>query len=157
VQEVKLAPNQRNGRASPRYLAPRRVNRHVTQRDRFIRPGTPGLRPTQVRPHARHQLARFKRLRHVAVRAQFQTQDDVRHVVARRQHHDRHLGLPTDLATDIPSGHSWEHQVKDDQGRVLTPERLQRRGPVARHNHSEAIPRQVRTHDIDDPRFVIDD
>ena len=139
MQEVKLAPSQRNGLAAPRYLAPRRVNRHVTQRDRFVRPGTPGLRPTQVRPHARHEFSRFKGLRYVVVGAKFEAQHGVRHVVARGQHDDWHFRFAPNLAAHIPSRHPRQHEVEHDQRRSFTAKRLQRRGPIAGDDDPKAV------------------
>ena len=90
------------------------------------------LAATEHRADARRQLARAERLRDVVVGAELQPDDLVDLGVARREHHDRHARLGTDLARHLEAGQLGEHQVEEHEVRLVGLEPLQRRAPVAR-------------------------
>src|SRR5438477_34413 len=73
----------------------------------------PQLLPHRL--HARDELTRAERLRHVIVGAELEAEDAVDLAVARGQHDDRDLAGRAQTAADLEAVHSGEHHVEDDK------------------------------------------
>ena len=74
-----------------------------------------GLGAAEYRLHARDELTRAERLRHVIVGAELEAEDAVDLAVARGQHDDRDLAGRAQTAADLEAVHSGEHHVEDDK------------------------------------------
>jgi len=80
-------------------------------------------RAAQDIPEAGHEDPRAERLGHVVVCAEFDAGDDIGLLALRGDHHDRDgagvLAL-LELAADLESIEVGQHQIEDDQVRLLT-------------------------------------
>ena len=110
-------------------------------------------------PDADDELGGAERLREVVVGAVLETGDAVDGRAAGRQHEDRDVavGLPADRADDGAAVELGEHEVEDDQGGIVVLDRGQRGRPVAGGHDLVPLALQVRAHEPDDLRVVVDD
>ena len=119
-QQVELYGRQVYAVAVQRHAAIAWVDAQAAHRyDLCGHGGGQPLQPALCRLHARHQLARAKRLNHVVVRAQLQALNSVRFLHARRQHQDVHIGngrirIMAQAAGDLPAVNARQHEVKHD-------------------------------------------
>ncbi len=135
-EEVEFLGRELNLLVADLYLSPPGVDHQVT----MLQHGALGLLPFRRGApedglHARDQLARVERLRHVVVRADFEADDLVDVLVARRQHQDRDVGLLADAAADLDPVDVRQHQVEHDQRRLLALHRRERVRTVRRGAH----------------------
>jgi len=72
----------------------------------------------------------------------------------RRQHHDRNLAFPTDLAADLEPVERRKHDVQDDDVERPLPEADQRVAPVSARGHVEAGLLQPKRGDLADGGVV---
>ena len=125
--------------------------------DRALALRAVGRRAAQDRAHARDELARVERLRHVVVGADLEADDLVDVLVARGQHQHRQVaGLPDALA-DLDAVDVGQHQVEDDERRLLRLDELQRLGAARGRADVVAGVLQVRGDERRDRRLVLDD
>jgi hypothetical protein len=162
VQQIELRARERKrvaGQAAT-HLPPRGVHDHRSPGQRAVgrcsADGGAG-RAAQVRPHASDQLARLERLGDVVVRAELESHHLVREVVARGEHHHRHVRLATDAAADVPPRERGQHHVQHDQRRVFLAELPQRGLAVGGRDDAEAVLLQIGAHDLHDLALVVDD
>ena len=119
-----------------------------------------GRRAPQDRLHAEDQLGRRERLRQVVVGAVLETGDPVDGRAARREDDDRRRGrlvVAADRADDGPPVQLGEHQVEDDERRLVGLDGVERGRPVRGGHDREALALEVGPHQPDDLRVVIDD
>ena len=103
------------------------------------------------------RAAWVERLRHVVVGAQLEPDDRVDVVGPRGQHEDRGRPAPADLATHLEPVDPRQHQVQDDEVRVVAGVERERLVPVASRDHREALFLEVEPEQLHDVRLVIDD
>src|SRR5215210_8519073 len=102
------------------HFTPAGVDHELAVLDRgALRLTTLGGGSAQDGLHARDELARVERLRHVVVGADFEADDLVHVLVPGRQHQDRDVGLLTDATADLDPVDVREHQVEHDQRGLL--------------------------------------
>ena len=70
-------------------------------------------------PDAGDQLGHLERLAHVVVGARLEAHDDVDRVRAGREHDDRRRGLAADRAADLEAVEPRQHDVEQDEVRVV--------------------------------------
>ena len=117
-------------------------------------------RPAQDRLHPHDELGRRERLRQVVVGAVLEPGDPVDRRAPRRQDEDRRragLLVAADGPDDGPPVELGEHQVEDDEGRLVLLDRRERRRPVGRGHDREPVALQVRPDEPDDLRVIVDD
>ena len=73
----------------------------------------------------------------------------------RREHHDRRLALPPDLAADLEPVERREHDVEDDEVERALPEAHERVAPVAGRRHAEAGLLEAERRDLADGGVVL--
>src|SRR5918998_4385187 len=111
--------------------------------------------PAHDRPHARDQLTHCERLGDVVVCPQLQPHDPVYLVVLGRQHDDGHVALGADPTADLRAIELWEHDVEDDEVRLVGLEGLEGLLTVAHRFNLETLPLEgVRQHLLE-RRFVV--
>src|SRR5438552_10058799 len=99
-------------------LAPGRIDDQAAEPDRPLLWCRCTIRAPKERPDARDELARAERLRHVVVRADPEPDLEIRLRVSSREHQDRNVAFPLDLAADLEAIEPGEHQVEDDEVRT---------------------------------------
>jgi hypothetical protein len=117
-------------------------------------------RAPQQRAHARDELARAERLRHVVVRAELEPGDALRFLAARRQHdhgNRRSGGILAQRLTHEQAVHPRQHQIEQHQRRRRRLDLRERCGP--RRCHVDGMSRflQVVRDQIRDVLVVFDD
>jgi hypothetical protein len=115
-----------------------------------------GRSPSEDRLHARDELARVERLREVVVGADLEPDDLVHVLVAGRQHQDRHVGGLADPPAHLDAVDVREHQVEDDQGRLLRGRLRERLGAGRGRPDGVAGVLQVERDERGDRGFVLD-
>ena len=116
-----------------------------------------GRRAAQHRPHARGELARRERLRHVVVGAELEPDDAVGLLAARRQQDHRERRAGADPAAELEPVRSREHHVEHDEvGRLLL-EQLARAVAVVGLERRVALALEVAHDDLAHDRLVVDD
>ena len=93
------------------------VDRQVLQGQALV--GLRVLAAAQSRAYAGHEFLGFEGLGDVVVRASFEPGDDVGRIRAGGQHNDRHVGDATDCPAHVEAVHAGEHDVEEDQVRVV--------------------------------------
>ena len=116
-----------------------------------------GSRAAKNRLHAGDELARVERLRQVVVGADLEADDLVDVLVARGEHQDRHLGAAAQTAADLDPVDVGQHQVEDDQRRLLALGFRQRVLPGLGNVHVVARVLEVERDERRDRGFVLDD
>ncbi len=114
--------------------------------------------PPQTHADTGDQLAQRKRLRDVVVGADLEPQDPVDLLAFGGQHDDGRLDpLLPELAADVEATHAGQHDVQQDQVRVLFDGEVDRR--VAAAGRDDAVPLllQVELQALRDVFFVFDD
>ena len=137
--------------------APRRgieVQRAVP--DAVLRVLGPPLDAPQQRAHARDQLARRERLRHVVVGADAEPDQHVRLAVARRQHQHRHLPLALHPPAHLEPVEARQHQVEHHQVRPHALAQRHAGGPIGGDLDLEPLGPQPRRHRSRDDVLVLD-
>ena len=122
--------------------------------------GTGRRRPPQDRLHAKNELGRRERLGQVVVGAILEPGDAIDRGAPSRQHEDRRVGrllIAAHGADDGPPVQFGEHQVEHDERRLVRLDGLERRRPIRGGHDREAVPLQVRPHEPDDLRVIVDD
>ena len=122
--------------------------------------GLGALHAAEQRAHARHQLVRAERLRHVVVGAEFEAGDTIAFVGLRGHHDDGNRGglvVGTKRAADVEPGHAGQHQVENQQiDRVLL--RVRQGLGARRHQpHRPAVPLDVARDQLPDVSIVFSD
>ena len=87
----------------------------------------------------RDDLFGVKRLHHIVVRTQFQTEHLVEHFAFGGEHDDRALGLFADFAANLPAVQLREHNVQHNQVGLLGAEHFQRAFAVVGNHHLKAV------------------
>src|SRR5919202_1146327 len=121
-QDLELLGRQRHGHPSYRDLPTQEIHLQARELEPLWLLGghlrIQGL-PSEVCPHAAHQLARAERLGYVIVRSDLQAYHDARLVITGREHYYGHvagLGIPRAyLPADIHPVHTREHDVQNDE------------------------------------------
>ena len=89
-----------------------------------------------------NHFARTKRFRHVIVRAEFQSNNAIDLLRARRQHQDWNVArgcIALEQFANFESGHFRQHQIENDEVRLLRARFGQTGGTVGgRRNHEPA-------------------
>ena len=127
---------------------------------RSVAATAPVAAPAQDRLHAQHELGGGERLGQVVVGAVLEAGDAVDRRAAGRQDEDRRaarLLVAADGPDDGPAVELGEHQVEDDERRRVRLDGVERGRPVGRGHDTEAVALQVRPHEPDDLRVVVDD
>ena len=75
--------------------------------------------PCQMRFHARNQLTRRKWLRHIIIRTKAESADFVDIILLCRNHDNRNIFLLTHLTADLKAIHLRQHQIQDQQIKIL--------------------------------------
>ena len=88
--------------------------------------------------HPRHQFPWAERLGHIVVAAQFQAEDAVHLVVARRQEQNRKIAVAPDCLAKLQTVHLRQSDVQDCERRRFGSRRLQPLNSVACHDRSKA-------------------
>src|SRR5919112_2328111 len=76
-------------------------------------------RPTHNRANPRHELPHREWLCNVVVRPELQPHDPVDLVVLRREHNDRNVALRSNPATHLRTVYLGQHNIQDDQVRLV--------------------------------------
>jgi hypothetical protein len=139
-----------------RRLASARVDPEGADLDRAASPDG-HVRPPHDRLDSRHEGSRIERLRDVIVRAELESDDRIDVVVASREHEDRRVPAPPELAAHLEAVDPREHQVEDDEVRLVAPVELQAVLAVARCDDRPALLLQVQPDELDDVALVVDD
>ena len=116
-----------------------------------------GVRAPQHRPHARRELPRRERLRHVVVRAELEADDPVGLLAPCGQQDDRQVGARPDPAAELEPVDPRQHDVEDHEPRALGLEQLPGGGAVAGLERAEAVALEVAQDDLADDRLVVND
>src|SRR5215210_2922534 len=98
--------------------------------------------PAHDRAHPGHELPDCERLGDVIVGPELQAHDPVDLVVLRREHNDRDVALRPDPATHLRAVYLRQHDVQDEQVRLVRAERLERRLPISYGMYLETLPLQ---------------
>ncbi len=114
-------------------------------------------RPPQDRVDPRHQFARAERLCHIVVAADFEAQDAVDLLVARRQEQDRRVGGLPDLPADFQPVHLRHADVEHDEFVDVAVELAQRLLAVLRDGDRHAGLFEREADDVADMRVIVDD
>ena len=129
-----------------------------------VRRRPPGRRasagPAQDRLHPQDELGRRERLRQVVVGAVLEARDPVERRAAGADDEDRRRGRLVVAAhgpDDGPAVQFGEHQVQHDQRRPMAFDGVEGAGSVGRGHDAEAVALEVRSHQPDDLRVVVDD
>jgi len=109
------------------------------------------------RLHPRDELPGIERLRHVVVGADLEPDDLVDVLVARGQHQDRDVGALAQAPADLDAVDVGQHQVEDDQRRLLRLGCGQCVRAVLGRAHLEARVLEVERHEGSDRLLVLDD
>ena len=75
--------------------------------------------PCQMRFHARNQLTWGKRLCHIVIRTKAQSADFINIILLCRNHDNRNILLFTHFAADLKAIHLRQHQIQDQQIKIL--------------------------------------
>ena len=75
--------------------------------------------PCQMRFHARNQLTRGKRFRHIVIRTKAQSADFVDIILLCRNHDNRNILLLAHLTADLKAIHLRQHQIQNQQIKIL--------------------------------------
>src|SRR3954471_2395033 len=109
------------------------------------------------RPHPRHEFPDGEGLGHVVVRTELQADDPIYLVVAGGKHYDGHVALRPDPPYDLRAIELGEHDVENDQVRLVHLERFERGFPIARNLDLETLALEgVREHLLE-RRLVVDE
>src|SRR5918998_543739 len=111
--------------------------------------------PAHDRPHARDQLTHCERLGDVVVCPQLQPHDPVYLVVLGRQHDDGHVALGADPTADLRAIELWEHDVEDDEVRLVGLEGLEGLLTVAHRFNLETLPLEGMGQHLLERRLVV--
>ena len=106
---------------------------------------------------ARHQFADTERLDDVIVRAEFEADDAVNLLAARRNHDDRHVAGLAEFAAHVEAVHFGDHQVEQDQVGLEFPREAQGRAPIRGDLHIVQRLAEVVCQQIGDRGLVIHD
>ena len=106
---------------------------------------------------ARNDLLGLKRLRHVIVRAELQTEHLVERLALGREHDDRLFGRLADLAADLPAVEAGQHDIQQHQIRLLFMEALQRGLAVVENDGLISVLFQIQPQQLADIGIVVDD
>ena len=116
-----------------------------------------GRRTPQHGSHARRELSRRERLRHVVVCAELEADDAIGFLRTRGEHDHGQLAIRADLAAEVETVAAGKHQVENDQaGRVLQQSRSRRR-EVRRFHGLVAVALEVAHDHLTHDRLVVDD
>jgi hypothetical protein len=116
-----------------------------------------GCTSPQDRASSEGELPRAERFRDVVVDAELQPSDPVLLGGLGRQHDDRDLGVPTDLADHRPPADVGQPEVDDQQvGGAVAPQ-LERLGARAGCQDTEALALEVAAHEVTDLGLVLHD
>src|SRR5215218_2116147 len=116
-----------------------------------------GGRSAKDRLHARDELPRVERLRHVVVGANLEADDLVDVLVARSQHEDRHVPALPHPAAELDPVDVGKHEVEDDELRRARREVLHRLGAGGGGLDRVASVLQVERDERRDRRLVLHD
>ena len=157
-EEVELLRREPDLLVADVHLALARVDREVAVLE-LLGLGAPALgrRPAEDALHARDELTRVERLRHVVVGADLESDDLVDVLVTRREHEDRDVRGLANPPAELDAVAVRQVEVEDDERGSLPGERDQR-GLRARGGLDRvAGVAQVRGDERRDRRLVLDD
>ncbi len=117
-----------------------------------------GLLPAaQDSPQPGYQFATAEGLGDVVIGAELEPDDLVHLAVLRGEHHDRDVGAPPQLATDLESGKAGQHQVEQDDVGTGAVEFLKRRRAGRRDRDLEALLAKQEGKRVGERVLVLDD
>src|SRR3954447_605438 len=116
-----------------------------------------GRGAAQDRAHSRDELARVEGLRHVVVGADLEPDDLVDVLVTRREHQHRHVARLPDALADLDAVDVGQHQIQDDESRLLRLDELQSLGARSSSAHGVAGVLQIGGDERRDRRLILDD
>src|SRR5215469_7614439 len=157
AQQGELRGGQVHGLAVPGHLLAGQVDLDVPRgddrRSRLGRGGGPGA--AQCGGDPGQQFLDAERLGHVVVGANVERGHLVPLPAAGRHHDDRHAGLLADLPAQLETVDLGQHQVEQDDVRLLGLQQLQRPGAVGGHYAVKAPHGQVRPDEVNNVRVVL--
>jgi hypothetical protein len=109
VEQVELAGGELDLLIALRHLSGTGVEHEVTYRDRPSPLGPPAS--AEDGPDASGELAHRERLHDVVVRPELESQHPVDLLAPSREHQDRDVGRPSDLASQVPTVAVGQHDV----------------------------------------------
>jgi hypothetical protein len=107
--------------------------------------------------NARRQLAGREGLDDVVVGAELQTDNAIDFTRTRRQQDHGYVRGRAQLTKYREAVDTRQHDVEDDEHRLVAGQNLQRGGTVSRFEHPKAIVRQVTRDDLTHHWLVVDD
>src|SRR6266516_5000118 len=156
-EQVELARGQLERATTFAHFVRRGVDLDVTGAEALLwHPVCRGA-AAQHGAHARDELPRRERLRHIIVGTELEPDDPVRLLTAGGQHDHRQLRAVTDPAAESEPVRAGQHQVKHDEARPLALQKLTRGVPVARLQRRKALAPQILDDHVPDGRLVVDD
>ena len=108
-----------------------------------------------MRLHAGEQLPIRERLRHVIVRPELEAEHLVQLRILRGQHNDRRRQLRPHLAADVHAVLDGQHQIEQDEVRILRERKLHRLLAVERAHDLVAFLLQIEFQDVGDRFFIV--
>src|SRR6266508_2341636 len=158
AQDVELLVGQLDGGAFASGLALFEINLHLSEAVLGHSLPEPRRMPPQAYADARHQLAQGKRLRDVVVGADLEAEDPVDFLSFCGEHDDGSFDpfLPQ-LAADVQAAHAGQHDVQEDQMRVLLDGEVDRRVASAGFEDAVSLLLEVDLESLGDVLFVFDD
>jgi hypothetical protein len=98
--------------------------------------------PAHDRTYPRHQLSNRERLGDIIVGPELQSHDPIYLVVLGREHYDRHIALGSNPPTYFCTIQLGQHDVEDDEMRLVRTDRLQRGLAVTDRVYLKTLPLQ---------------
>jgi hypothetical protein len=115
------------------------------------------LNPAQIGPNAGEQLTQVERFGHIVIRANLKAKDPIDVVITSRQHDDRHCAEGADGAAHIKTASSWEHDVEQDEIRLLPSGNGDCRSSIFSDNWSEVFSTQIVREGVAQAAIVLDE
>ena len=113
------------------------------------------LRPAQHRVDPGDELLHLKGLDDVVIRSHFQALDAVKNFALGRQHDDGNLGGLPDLGTDRPAVHHRQHDIQQNQIRLLLLELLDGLSAVSGDADIKSLFYQIHVDELGDIAVIL--
>ena len=115
------------------------------------------LTAAQARPHTGHQFFGLEGLGHIIVGAGLESRHNIRGIGTGGQHNDRRIRDPTDRTTHVKSIHAGQHDVQENQVRVVFLKLRQRGRSVGTEDDLKALVLEDNADHLSQGDVVVDD
>ena len=154
-QQIEFQRSQRNDAPLTLDDVAGNVNRQVLEGQALI--GLRILTAPQARAHPSHEFLGLEGLGNIIVGTSLETRHDIRGIGTGGQHNDRSVRNPTDRAAHVKAVHTGQHDVQEDQVRIVLLKLSQRSRSVGTEDDVIALVLEDNADHLSQGDVVVDD